>query len=268
MSYFTVHPTWHNYSSLVREASATDDAGTRMERSHHMAASLYFGIAALEAFLNGEMRGHLSSSATEVQILKLIRRTPILTKIRDWPNEILPRPLMLNDGVFKLIELCNSVRGELIHLKTAGSRIYKDLETIDPPTITNSVAEYIVGFSEAQDHLFPYWLFGWNYLSPRNDGYEIVLVNEQQFCCSLHALGFDVPTFPAYADCWRKTYLGTQDGFIKIRDALRSVEHCEPKAKAFPYAPILCRRWWTSDHQRRCGAVSQSALQQAIDRKL
>jgi len=234
-----------------------------------MAASLYFGIAALEAFLNRQMRDHLSSSATDAQIVKLIRRTPILAKIRDWPNEMLARPLTLNDGVLELIELCNVVRGELIHPKTAGSRIYKDLETIDPATVINSVAEYMVGFSEAQDHLFPYWLFGWNYLSPRHDSYEIVLVNEQQFCYSLQVLGFDVPaSIPAYADPWRKTYLGTQDGFVKIRDALGSVEHCEPKSSVFPYAPILCRRWWKSDHQQRCGAVSQSGLQQAIGRKL
>jgi hypothetical protein len=36
-----------------------------MERSHHLTASLYFGIAALEAFLNKQMRDRLKAHNPE-----------------------------------------------------------------------------------------------------------------------------------------------------------------------------------------------------------
>jgi len=54
------YPPWQNFSSLFREATTALDAKTGMERSHHLTAALYFGLAALEAFLNEQMRKHLS----------------------------------------------------------------------------------------------------------------------------------------------------------------------------------------------------------------
>jgi len=51
MNPWAVNPAWQNFSSLFREASTAREAKTGMERSHHLTASLYFGIAALEAFL-------------------------------------------------------------------------------------------------------------------------------------------------------------------------------------------------------------------------
>jgi hypothetical protein len=53
MNPWAVDPCWQNFSSLYREAVTAHEAKTGMERSHHLTASLYFGIAALEAFLRG-----------------------------------------------------------------------------------------------------------------------------------------------------------------------------------------------------------------------
>jgi hypothetical protein len=64
-----VNPAWQNFSSMFREVTDAREAKTAMEKSHHLAAALYFGIATLEAFLNGKMRAHLTlagKSETEI----------------------------------------------------------------------------------------------------------------------------------------------------------------------------------------------------------
>ena len=43
------YPPWQNFSSMFREAITAQEARTGMEKSHHLTASLYFGIAALRA---------------------------------------------------------------------------------------------------------------------------------------------------------------------------------------------------------------------------
>ena len=52
MNPWAINPAWQNFSSLYREAVTASACETGMERSHHLTASLYFGIAAIEAFLN------------------------------------------------------------------------------------------------------------------------------------------------------------------------------------------------------------------------
>src|ERR1700730_15559515 len=93
-----VEPLWQNFSSLYREAITAQDAKTGMERSHHLTASLYFGIAALEAFLNKQMRDRLKAhNSEEEEILNILRKQSVLTKIKKWPQEILGRPMPLRE---------------------------------------------------------------------------------------------------------------------------------------------------------------------------
>jgi len=56
-------PTWQNFSSLFREATAAREATTGMEHAHHLTAALYAGLSSTEAFLNEKMRRHLSSKS-------------------------------------------------------------------------------------------------------------------------------------------------------------------------------------------------------------
>ena len=112
---------------------------------------------------------------------------------------------------------------------------------------------------------YPYWIFGWNYLNPRRESHEIMLINEQQFCHSLAAIGFDVPAFDfARAAVWQDRYLTSLEGYRTIRDALDGAEGCEPKIDRFPYQPKLCRRWWAAEHQQTCGRVSPELLAAAL----
>jgi len=149
----------------------------------------------------------------------------------------------------------------LTHPKTQGHDIYKKLEEIDPNSVIEAIAEYIVRFHQAQSTKYPYWLFGWNYLNPRPDGYEIFIINDQQFSFSLQALGFKVPAAAASeAEAWRDRYLGTFNGSLAIKHALDGTDRCEPKFAPFPFRPVLCRRWWSAEHHQSCGRVTEEAL--------
>lgn len=261
MNPWAVNPAWQNFSSLFREAATASTCKTGMERSHHLTASLYFGVATLEAFLNEKMRTHLKPTKSEDEIFDYLRKGQIVAKLKKWPTELLAKPLAISDETMGLITAFNDIRSDLTHPKTHGHDIYARLETIDPATVVNSVAEYMVRFHEAAGTRYPYWLFGWNYLNPRHDSYEIFIINDQQFSFSLQALGFEAPAATHWeAEAWCDRYLSKYEGYCAVRDALAKLEHCEPKHARFPFKPVLCRRWWLPEHQQSCGGVSQEAL--------
>lgn len=261
MDPWSTNPSWQNFSSLVREATAASISKTGMERSHHLTAALYFGIAALEAFLNERMRAYLKPSKTDQEIFDRLRKGQIIAKLKKWPLELLGKPLGLGDDVMDLLTLFNDIRGDLTHPKTHGRDIYAKLEDIDPTDVVCAVSEYIVRFHEAAGTHYPYWIFGWNYLNPRPNSYEIFMINDQQLSFSLQALGFQVPAAAHFeAENWRSRYLGTYQGYRTLRDALGNLKRCEPKFARFPHKPVLCRRWWTPEHQQTCGNVTPEAI--------
>lgn len=264
MNPWAVNSSWQNFSSLFREATTAREAKTGMERSHHLTASLYFGIATLEAFLNEKMRSHLKSIQTEEEIFKVLRKGKILEKLKKWPSIMLGQSIDLNEGTLELLIGFNDVRGDLIHPKTQGHEIYAKLETIDPFSVIDAVAEYIVKYNQASGGRYPYWIFGWNYLNPRPNSYEIFIINDQQFLFSLQAIGFRAPAASYMeAESWKDRYLASYEGYVEIRDELRVIERCEPKFHRFPFKPILCRKWWSSDHHCSCGHVTEVALNYA-----
>ena len=262
MNPWYINPVWQNYSSMFREATTAQRAKTEIEKFHHLTASLYFGIAALEAFLNQKMRVHLAATKTEEEICDVLRRGKFRKKLQGWAIKLLPKPIALNEETLELIRFFNDVRGNLTHPKTHGHDIYQKLETIDPNSVLDSVAEYIAQFHEAQGTIFPYWLFGWNYLNPRSNTDEIILINDQKFSFSLVALGFQIPAAQyLQAEDWRKKNMNNFEGYKKIKVELSRLDYCEPKNDRYPFKPILCRRWWTAEHHRSCGRVTKEFLE-------
>jgi hypothetical protein len=270
MNPWAVNPAWQNFSSLFREAVAAREAKTEMERFHHLTASLYFGIASLEAFLNEKMRVHLNSlGEQEHEIFSRLRKGRIVDKLKEWPGELLGKSsglnedalnlLGLNEGTLNLLGDFNDIRGNLTHPKTQGRDIYAKLETIKPDSVVDAVAEYIVRYHEAEKTQYPYWIFGWNYLNPRQNSCEILLFNNQQFCWSMRGLGSQLD------DSSQDRHLRTFKGYIDLKEALNELDRCEPKFDRFPLKPILCRRWWTSEHQQSCGHVTEESLNFARD---
>lgn len=259
MSPVPANPPVQNFCSMYREAITSQEVTTGTEKSHHLTAAMYFGIATLEAFLNQKMREHLSPTKTEREILDRLRKGQIKSKMKDWPNELLGKSVAVDPATWDLIESFNSLRGDLTHPKTYGQDIYDQLEQINPNSIIDSVAEYIVRFHQAEGTRFQYWVFGWQYLNPRGNSYDFLPMNETQFCWSLQALGFNAqPT-----DQWIDQYFRTFEGYKSIKQTLDSTKRCEPKATRFPSKPILCRRWWTAEHQQTCGQITDEAFRRA-----
>lgn len=253
MNPWSTNPCWQNFSSLYREVVAAQESSSEVGKFHHLTSSLYFGIAALEAFLNQQMREHLRDTLSSDEILKALRREKFIKKLHNWPLEILKKPLSVTDRSLSFINTSNNIRGDLTHPKTNGYDTYESLETINPESVLISVAEYIVCYHNASDKVYPYWLFGWNYVNPRSDIHEIILINNQQFLHSLRIMGFRAPSWDAdHADQWQKENMTSFDGYLKIKKALAGIAGCEPRDARFPYQPKLCRRWWEYNRHHSC----------------
>jgi hypothetical protein len=132
--------------------------------------------------------------------------------------------------------------------------------------VVDLVAEFIAAYSQAAGKHFPYWLLGWNYLNPREDAHEIIMLNNGQFLRSLSALGYRfAPSLGDRYQAKENAVFSNYEGYATVVEFLRPLESCEPKFAAFPYQPKLCRRWWDSSHQRTCGNLSKEAIQCALD---
>ncbi|WP_448101159.1 hypothetical protein [Luteibacter jiangsuensis] len=259
---------------MVREASEAQIARTGFERSHHMTAALYFGVAALEAFVNEHTRAYLRGQLSDEAILDILRygklrggkkNDNLLTKLTEWPTILTGQSITVRSNSVGVIDRFIRIRGDLTHAKTNGMDLYRVVDAMASTDIVDVVAEYIAQFHQAAGSQFPYWLWGWNYLNPQSTQYEIMLMNEQQFVHSMAALGASVASFdPAASRRWQVEHMSDYAGYRRIGDALNTLDRCEPKHSAFIYQPKLCRRWWTTEHQATCGHVSEDALAQAL----
>jgi len=201
---------------------------------------------------------------SEGEILAVLRKSTIIDKLKKWPTKLIGKPLKLSEGTIDLLTVFNDVRGNLTHPKTEGRDLYEQLEGIDPGSVEDAVAEFMVRYHEAENTRYPYWIFGWNYLNPRPDSYEIFIINDQQFTFSLQAIGFQVPAGSYGAsEAWLNKYLGTYEGYKLILNELNKLDRCEPKFDRFPFKPVLCRRWWKPEHQQSCGHVTEESLKAA-----
>ena len=265
---WVLEPTWQNFSSMYREAVCAQEATTGREISHHRMAALYFGIATLECFINRKMTRHdLLLDVDHNEIYKKLRnpKVGLKEKLETWPEIITGNRLALKPETLPRILAINALRGQLTHLKNYWPEIFDDLGQTDPIEVVDLVAEYIIAFYRAKGELFPYWVWGWNYLNPSRDGYEIALLPYTQFFYSLKALGYRLESNAMYGiEAREQEILSSFEGYEKVADFLRNLDQCEPKWDRAPYQPKLCRRWWEPAHQQSCGSVSQAALERAF----
>ena len=247
---------------MVREAYEADRARTDIERSHHLTSTLYFSISALEAFLNEKMRVKMKTQgSSESEIVDFLRKGSINDKLKKWPKQLTGSDVPGIEENLQLLIYFNQLRGELTHPKYNHHGNYRELSQVRPFDILNSTSEYVVKYCISENMLFPYWVFGWNYLNPRSDSYAICLVNEQQFMHSVRALGYRSPiqSLDFYAE------LRSIDGYRRLRAYLFDQYKCEPKEPHFPYQPKLCRFWWQDEHQKSCGNVTEQAIRRSIE---
>lgn len=265
LSVFFTEPAWQNFSSMYREARTAKTAATGMEASHHITATLYFGISALEAFLNQRMRRHLSGRP-EQQIFEVLRKETIATKIKRWPSQMLGAHVDLRPSTLEKLAFYIRVRGDLTHPKYPDHRDYEQLRELDPMQVVDSIAEFIAQFLLAADEPFHYWLWGWNYLNPSRQGFNISLLPDSQIYWSMRALGHsDRGSSTLDYEGWRNTNMRGYASYARIASFLEELDHCEPKHREFPYQPKLCRRWWDPEHHSTCGNVTAEAIRFAVN---
>lgn len=264
MNPWSINPVWQNFSSLCREVSETHASKNEISRYHHLTSALYFAVATVESFLNQQMRLSLTKSKTEEEIYEILRKARFPVKLKTWPEEILGCKTEISEKLLLEILEFNDIRGNLTHPKTTGHDLYGLLESLDPLSVKRAVAEYCIRFLERKGEPFPYWYIGWNYFNPRPNTQEIWMFNNQQFLHSLAYLGFSVPSFNyGAAKAWEETWMSTFEGYVKLQDVLDKIDHCEPKDERFPFKPIICRSWWTTEHQKSCGNVTLADLAKA-----
>ena len=250
---------------MYRESRTAANAVSGMEVSHHISATLYFGISALEAFLNQRMRLHLRG-ATEDEIFEVLRKATVATKIKKWPRQILGASVSLRPETLERLFFYNDVRGDLTHPKYSDHRDYEQLQELDPKDVVDAVAEYIAQFLLAAGEPFRYWLWGWNYLAPSLSGYDIALLPETQVAWSMRSLGFHRLRGERLTnEAWRAKYMKGYAAYSEVAAFLEGLDCCEPKHKEFPYQPKLCRRWWDPEHQATCGMVTPEAVRFAVN---
>lgn len=264
---WVLEPTWQNFSSMYREAVCAHEANSGMEIAHHRMASLYFGISTIECMLNREMtRYQLGQGMEHNEIHELLRKSEFKKKIKSWPQIISGKELPLRRGTLPHLLAINDLRGHLTHLKNYWPETFDDLKQTDPMQVVELVAEYIIALFQTKGELFPYWVWGWNYLSPSRDGYQIALLPYTQTFHSLRSLGFKFQQQSSYgADRRAEEILADFDGYQKVASFLRSCDRCEPKWELAPHQPKYCRRWWDTAHQKSCGGVTPEAIARALE---
>ena len=263
MNPWAINPTWQNYSSMIREAVSAEDATTSFERTHHLTAALYFGIAALEAFINQKTRAHLQNSYTEEAIIEVLRygslRKPgkdkaLYDKLSQWPAVLTGRNVTMPASTWGRIAQFNDLRGNLTHSKTTGHDLYGLLQIVRPSDVVDTVAEYIAQYHSAEETQFPYWLWGWNYLNPQENSYDIWTFSIDDFVMSMGAIGFRVKGGDlSESNSWRRQYMSDMVGYTQIAGVLCTIARCERRPEWAPFRPVLCRRWWDPTHQQTCG---------------
>jgi hypothetical protein len=255
---WNVNPTWEHFSSMCQECHEAMAASNEFLKYHHIRTSLYFGIGAIEAFLNERMRNKLRlEGLDEDKIVKKLRHSYFNDKLEKWPSELSDKKVEVPIEVIDLIRSYGSLRGEITHPKQRDHTIYKYLDEFDVSNMPSIVAEYIVRIHEGCGETFPYWLLRWNYIGMGTDYSWPSLINNQQFLYSLSAFGLRTPI--PLADPmkeWEIVNMSTVKGYQALYAWLARLQRCEPKDPRYPHKPRLCRKWWDREHQGGCGIAS------------
>lgn len=88
---WNVNPTWTHFSAMIQEAYVYQNSTTQYEQHRASKACLYFGIAAVEAFKNQELRLHLKTqNKTEEEIYQICKtsykKIKIFKRLSFWGN--------------------------------------------------------------------------------------------------------------------------------------------------------------------------------------
>lgn len=250
---WNVDPVWHHFSWMCQEAALSQTAIGTFNMYRHVSACLYFGVGAIEAFLNQQMRKRFAGVKTEAEIHDMLRKPRLMDKLTEWPSVLCGVEIVVPEYLVSAINDFRQLRGEVTHQKKHDHSLFTELDTAQPHRLVSAVSQYQVLILEHLKQVFPYWLLGWNYIGINNDPNTPCLINNQQFRYSLRALGeHHVPAADYYAaGQWEIANMTTLDGYTRLKTLLDAKPvDIEPHNPSFPTAPRLTRNWWNPPSRR------------------
>jgi hypothetical protein len=238
---------------MCQEAALSQTATGTFKIYHHVSASLYFGIGAIEAFLNRQMRKRFDGVKTEAEIHDILRKPRLMDKITLWPSILCGIKIEVPKDLVSAINDFRELRGEVTHQKRHDHSLFAELDATKPQALIDAVSQYQVMILEHLEQAFPYWLLGWNYIGINDDPNSPCLINNQQFRYSLRALGeHHVPAADYDAAVkWEMANMTSLEGYRKLKGILdaKAID-IEPHNTRFPTAPRLTRNWWNASSRR------------------
>lgn len=255
---WNVNSVWENFSSLCQEATLAKEAVNDFRRYHHTKAALFFGVNCIESFFNQLMREHLAGQGIEEDaIRKKLRNASFKHKLEKWIEELCENPIIPEEETTRLLEWYRETRNEVTHPKNKDHSIYLDLDKVRFTDFQTTVAEYMVRIHEARKEVFPYWLFGVNFVGMNGDYRYPCLSNNMDFLGALRWMGVrGIPSPVGEANKWLQVCMGSLKGY---REGVAVVKKlgCESRYIEYPAKPRLCWRWWDDQHIKNCGLPAQ-----------
>jgi hypothetical protein len=242
---WNVDDVWQSYSSMYQEAALAGTATNDIARYHHLSASLLFGGCAIEAFLNAHMRAYCEGKGQgESETLKKLRYTPLREKLDGWPQVL--GDAEIEPDYKNTITTFLDLRNEVTHRRRRDHSLYVELDEARIIQFVTALQRTLVSVYVGMRKVFPYWIFGWNYVGFNGDESFPCLLNNQQFQWSLSRIGFDVPAGDyGRANEWEQRYMTSMEGFIAINEHIYNYSpDIEPRSPCFPKIPRLCKKWW------------------------
>ncbi len=96
---------------------------------------------------------------------------------------------------------------------------------------------------------YPYWLTGWNFVQRAKPHEFCIRLDNYQLKVCLHQFGFPgLPANDPLGHGFFDAYLRSVAGFKALVQFMDNLNRCRPFDFRFPFTPVLCRKWWDTDH--------------------
>lgn len=238
---WNVNPAWTNFSAMIQDNALFNETHTEFERHRTSKSCLYFGVAAVEAFINQELRDFMRSEGqSDDEILKVL---PGGKNKKKWLEKSLFGAIYY-DTQHERFEYYKEIRNEITHPIRKDQLISDYISIIRPQEFVNVVKYILVKMCELQNKEFQYWMLGWNYIGFNHNNLEPFLGNNLNgFYHSLLAMRVEGYEF-AYQMEFSDRYMKGYDAFLKLQKTLDDYPFDIEPERTHYKPPLLTRRWW------------------------
>ena len=239
---WNVNPAWTNFSAMIQDNFLFGTAQTEFERHRTSKSCLYFGVAAVEAFINQELREFMRQEGqSDDAIIKIL---PGGKNKGKWLKKT-PFGILYSDNEFSRFEYYKEIRNEVTHPVRKDQLIADYLNIVKPQEFVDMVKYLFVKMCELQDKPFQYWMLGWNYIGCNHNDLEPFLGNNlngfYHSLVSMRVIGYDFTDQSTFSDRYLKGYTS----FLALQKSLDNYPFdIETERSMFLQAPRLTRKWW------------------------